>query len=213
MMNAYLMFLPYGCKQNMAKLYFNYGVMNAGKSLNLIKDAYNYEESGRRVLAFKPAIDTRSAHIASRVGLWREALTVAAQDDMYAMFDSANRELLAQEGCHFSAVFVDECHFLTPRHIVQLSDIVDELSVPVLCYGLRTDAFGQLFDASARLFAIADEINEIKGMCRYSESKATFVVRLDDHGQAIKSGQQICIGGNEHYVSCSRKEYKKRMPL
>lgn len=197
----------------MAKLYFNYGVMNAGKSLNLIKDAYNYEESGRKVLAFKPAIDTRNAQIESRVGLRREAINVADGDDIYALFKAEDRHLCAEEGIHFSAVFVDECHFLTAHHILQLSDIVDKLSVPVLCYGLRTDAFGQLFEGSARLFALADEINEIKGMCRYSESKATFVMRLDGQGCPIHHGQQICIGGNEHYVSCSRKEYKKRMTL
>ena len=197
----------------MAKLYFNYGVMNAGKSLNLIKDAYNYEESGRRVLAFKPAIDTRNDQIESRVGLRREAINVSNNDNIYALFEEANQRLRAEEGLHFSAVFVDECHFLTAQHIVQLSDIVDVLCIPVLCYGLRTDAFGQLFEGSARLFALADEINEIKGMCRYSESKATFVMRLDEHGQPIHQGQQICIGGNDHYVSCSRKEYKKRMTL
>lgn len=197
----------------MAKLYFNYGVMNAGKSLNLIKDAYNYEESGRRVMAFKPAIDTRNDQIESRIGLCRAAISVQDQDDICAIFEYANRALLAKEGCTFSAVFVDECHFLTPKHIVQLSNIVDELEVPVLCYGLRTDAFGQLFDASAKLFAIADELNEIKGMCRYSESKATFVMRLDNDGQPIRSGQQVYVGDNDHYISCSRKEYKKRMPL
>lgn len=197
----------------MAKLYFNYGVMNAGKSLNLIKDAYNYEESGRKVLAFKPAIDTRNGQIESRIGLRREAINVTNDDDIFALFETANQRLSAEQGLHFSAVFVDECHFLTAQHILQLSDIVDRLSVPVLCYGLRTDAFGQLFEGSARLFALADEINEIKGMCRYSESKATFVMRLDENGQPIHQGQQICIGGNEHYVSCSRKEYKKRMTL
>ena len=197
----------------MAKLYFNYGVMNAGKSLNLIKDAYNYEESGRKVLAFKPAIDTRNDHIESRIGLRRNAINVASDDNIFALFTAERQQLLAKLGLHFSAVFVDECHFLTAQHILQLSDIVDKLNVPVLCYGLRTDAFGQLFEGSARLFALADEINEIKGMCRYSESKATFVMRLDENGQPIHHGQQICIGGNDHYVSCSRKEYKKRMTL
>ena len=197
----------------MAKLYFNYGVMNAGKSLNLIKDAYNYEESGRRVLAFKPAIDTRNEQIESRIGLRRAAVNVTDHDNMYALFEAESQRLHADSGQRFSAVFVDECHFLTVEHIVQLSDIVDQLCVPVLCYGLRTDAFGQLFEGSARLFALADEINEIKGMCRYSESKATFVMRLDEQGQPIRHGQQICIGGNDHYVSCSRKEYKKRMTL
>lgn len=195
----------------MAKLYFNYGVMNAGKSLNLIKDAYNYEESGRLVIAFKPSADKRSAAIESRVGLARDAVCLAPDDDVYAVFKRAHERSQSEQQAGYSAVFVDECQFLTAQQIVQLSDIVDQLDIPVLCYGLRTDAFGALFEGSAKLFAIADEIREIKGMCRYSPSKATFVMRVDEHGECIKEGEQVCIGGNERYVSCSRKQYKQRM--
>lgn len=195
----------------MAKLYFNYGVMNAGKSLNLIKDAYNYEESGRRVIAFKPDVDKRSEVIESRIGLAREAVCITPDDDIYAIFSHMEATCQDTFGEGYAAVFVDECQFFTASQIVQLSDIVDCLDIPVLCYGLRTDAFGALFTGSAKLFAIADEIKEIKGMCRYSSSKATYVMRVDEQGECIKAGEQVCIGGNERYVSCSRKQYKQRM--
>ncbi|MGY0612639.1 MULTISPECIES: thymidine kinase [unclassified Luteimonas] len=189
----------------MAKLYFYYSAMNAGKTTTLLQSAHNYRERGMRVLILAPALDHRagSGTVASRIGLQAEALAFARGDDLQAIVQA---DITAQGRLH--CVLVDEAQFLTRPQAWQLSEVVDALGVPVLCYGLRTDFRGELFEGSQYLLAWADEIQEIKTIC-HSGSKATMTVRVDDQGRAVQDGPQVEIGGNERYVSVSRAEFKR----
>ena len=191
----------------MAKLYFYYSAMNAGKTTTLLQSAHNYRERGMRVLILTPRLDHRagSGVVASRIGLKAEG-TAFAQD---ADLDRLVRQDIAQIG-KLDCVLVDEAQFLSRAQVWQLSEVVDELRIPVLCYGLRTDFRGELFEGSQYLLAWADEMSEIKTIC-HTGKKATMVVRVDDEGRAVTSGPQVEIGGNERYVSVSRAEFKKIM--
>ncbi|HEX7338489.1 MAG TPA: thymidine kinase [Rhodanobacteraceae bacterium] len=189
----------------MAKLYFYYSAMNAGKTTTLLQSAYNYHERGMRTLILTPAIDNRYGEgmVASRIGLKARALRFAKDADLLATV-KADIDAHAKLDC----VLVDEAQFLTRAQVWQLSDVVDQLRIPVLAYGLRTDFRGELFEGSQYLLAWADEISEIKTIC-HTGHKATMVVRVDDEGRAITDGPQVEIGGNERYVSVSRAEFKK----
>ena len=191
----------------MAKLYFYYSAMNAGKTTTLLQSAHNYRERGMRVLIFTPKLDFRagSGTVASRIGLSAEGLAFERDDDLEAWI----RDDIAKHG-KLDCVLVDEAQFLTRAQVWQLSEIVDRLRIPVLCYGLRTDFRGELFEGSQYLLAWADELTEIKTIC-HSGKKATMTVRVDEHGHALQDGPQVEIGGNDRYVSVSRDEYKKVM--
>ena len=189
----------------MAKLYFYYSAMNAGKTTTLLQSAYNYQERGMRTLLLTPAIDTRFGEsvIASRIGLSAPAYRFTADCDLYELA-KANVEKHGPMHC----VLVDEAQFLRRAQVWQLTDVVDRLRVPVLAYGLRTDFRGELFEGSQYLLAWADHLDEVKTIC-HTGSKATMVVRVDEHGHAVHDGPQVQIGGNERYVSVSRLEYKR----
>ncbi|MBJ6979118.1 MULTISPECIES: thymidine kinase [unclassified Luteimonas] len=189
----------------MAKLYFYYSAMNAGKTTTLLQSAHNYRERGMRVLILAPALDDRAGRgtVASRIGLQAEARTFGPGDDLQAMV----REDIDARG-RLHCVLVDEAQFLSRPQVWQLSEVVDAFGVPALCYGLRTDFRGELFEGSRYLLAWADEIQEIKTIC-HSGSKAIMTVRVDDQGHAVQDGPQVEIGGNERYVSVSRAEFKR----
>ena len=187
----------------MAKLYFYYSTMNAGKSTALLQAGHNYEERGMRTLLYTAQIDSRDGgRIHSRIGIEREARHFRPGQDLRA-------DILAEhQRAAIACVLVDESQFLTPVQVRQLGAVVDELNIPVLCYGLRTDFRGELFEGSRYLLAWADELEEIKTIC-HTGSKATMVVRVDEHGRAVTDGPQVEIGGNDRYVSVSRAEFKK----
>jgi thymidine kinase len=188
----------------MAKLFFNYSSMNAGKTTVLLQSAHNYRERGMTPLLFTPKLDDRYGEgwIKSRIGLQAKATIFTTDDDLF----EATREQLEERNIH--CVLVDEAQFLNREQVFQLSEIVDRLNIPVLCFGLRTDFQGELFEGSKHLLAWADELMELKTIC-HTGRKANMVVRVDDDGYAIKEGAQVEIGGNERYVSVSRAEFKK----
>ncbi len=190
----------------MAKLYFYYSAMNAGKSTVLLQSSYNYRERGMNTLVLTPEVDTRSdeGKISSRIGLEADALSFSHLDHL---FEIARR---AHEEDPLHCVLVDEAQFLTKRQVRQLSDIADRLDVPVLTYGLRTDFQGNLFEGSMHLLAWADNLSEIKTICHCGR-KATMVLRLDDQGKPVHGGDQVKIGGNERYTSVCRKHFKEGM--
>ena len=189
----------------MAKLYFYYSAMNAGKTTTLLQSAHNYRERGMRVMILTPQLDHRagSGIVASRIGLSAEGTTFDREADLERLL---RQDINANGPLH--CVLVDEAQFLTRSQVWQLGEVVDALHVPVLCYGLRTDFLGELFEGSQYLLAWADELEEIKTIC-HTGKKATMTVRVDDRGHALQQGPQVQIGGNERYVSVSRAEFKK----
>ncbi len=191
----------------MAKLYFYYSAMNAGKTTTLLQSAHNYRERGMRVLILTPALDHRNGRgrVSSRIGLEAQGTVHEPGDDLLALVDA---DIAAHGPLH--CVLVDEAQFLTRAQAWQLGDVVDLRRIPVLCYGLRTDFRGELFEGSAALLGWADELQEIKTIC-HSGKKATMVVRVDDAGRAVLAGPQVEIGGNERYISVSRAEFKRVM--
>ena len=192
----------------MAKLYFYYSAMNAGKTTTLLQSAHNYRERGMRVLIFTPSLDDRAGTagtVASRIGLKAQGVPFDARDDLAARVD----EHVLAHG-KLDCVLVDEAQFLTKAQVWQLSEVVDQRRIPVLCYGLRTDFRGELFAGSQYLLAWADELEEIKTIC-HTGKKATMTVRVDESGRALHAGPQVEIGGNDRYVSVSRAEFKKVM--
>ena len=191
----------------MAKLYFYYSAMNAGKTTTLLQSAYNYAERGMRTLVLTPRLDKRAGEgiVASRIGLKARASVFDPGDDLLERV----RADVAARG-KLDCVLVDEAQFLSRAQVWQLSDVVDALDVPVLAYGLRTDFRGDLFEGSQHLLALADKLEEIKTIC-HTGRKATMVVRVDERGRAVKDGPQVEIGGNERYVSVSRAEFKAVM--
>ena len=188
----------------MAKLYFYYSAMNAGKTTTLLQSAYNYHERGMRTLILTPALDHRFGDgvVASRIGLKANARRFGADEDLFAM---VHADVAARGPLH--CVFVDEAQFLSKTQVWQISDVVDRLNIPVLAYGLRTDFRGELFEGSRYLLAWADNLEEIKTIC-HTGRKATMVVRVDEQGRAVTEGPQVEIGGNDRYVSVSRAEFK-----
>ena len=185
----------------MAQLYYRYSTMNAGKSIELIKVAYNYEERGKRVMTLVPAVDDREGVglISSRIGLQRQATVVQEDTDILEMFMEKNREQPVD------CVLIDECQFLKKHHVEELVEIVDSFEVPVLAYGLKNDFRNELFEGSYYMLVYADKIEEIKTIC-WCGRKATMVARTIN-GNIVKQGEQIMIGGNEMYVSLCRKHY------
>jgi thymidine kinase len=186
----------------MAKLYFYYSSMNAGKSTTLLQAAYNYRERGLRPLLLTPQLDTRdgAGRVASRIGLSEDAI---AFETGASLFEICQREHAAQP---LACVLLDEAQFLTRRQVQQLGRVADLLSIPVLTYGIRTDFRGDLFEGSQYLLAWADELHEIKTICHCGR-KATMVLRIDSSGRPLRSGVQIQIGGNESYVSVCRRHF------
>ena len=187
----------------MAKLFFNFSAMNAGKTTVLLQSAHNYRERGMNPLLFTPRLDDRFkvGVIKSRIGLEAEAMIFDPDTDLFEV----TRTDLDRHNVH--CVLVDEAQFLSREQVYQLTEIVDRLDIPVLCFGLRTDFQGELFEGSKFLLAWADELSELKTIC-HTGRKANMVVRVDDDGYAMREGAQVEIGGNDRYVSVSRMEFK-----
>jgi len=184
-----------------AKLYFYYSTMNAGKSTALLQSSHNYRERGMRTLVYTAQFDQRGGgRVHSRIGLSSEARHFAAGSDLY---DEIAGEHARQP---LSCVLLDEAQFLEPAQVEQLASVVDRLAIPVLCYGLRTDFRGELFPGSARLLALADELSELKTICHCGR-KATMVVRTGADGRVERAGEQVEIGGNERYLPLCRRHF------
>ena len=192
----------------MAKLYFYYSAMNAGKTTNLLQSRHNYVERGMNTLVIKPRIESRSGEnrVRSRIGLEAEAVDVDASINLLDLVQNAS------ETQPIDCVLVDEAQFLSADQVDQLTEVVDALNIPVLAYGLRTDFLGALFEGSRQLLALSDELREIKTICHCGR-KATMVVRFDGEGQPMHSGDQIQIGGNETYVSMCRRHFKESLKI
>ncbi len=185
----------------MAKLYFKYGAMGSSKTANALITKFNYEERGMRVWLIKPAIDNRDGAdtVRSRIGLEATADAISAETDVYELFQSKHSD------CH--VIIADECQFFTAAQIDQLRRVVDELSLPVLCFGLRTDFLTHLFEGSRRLFEVADSVTEIKTICACGK-KAIVNARIDGEGRVVTEGGQILIGGNDSYVAMCHSCWK-----
>lgn len=188
----------------MAKLYFNYSTMNAGKSTVLLQASHNYIERGMQTYLLTAQFDDRAgeAKIASRIGIGEKADTYAAGDDLFAKVKAR----LEQGPC--ACVFIDEAQFLEADQVWQLARAVDDLNVPIMCFGLRVDFLGNLFPGSAALLALADEMREVRTICHCGK-KATMVVRKDADGNVLTGGDQVAIGGNERYVSLCRRHWRE----
>lgn len=185
----------------MAQLYYRYSTMNAGKSIELIKVAYNYEERGKRVLTLVPSIDNRYGVgvVTSRIGIQREGIVVGDDTNILELFIEEDQKQ------KIDCVLVDECQFLKKHHVQELVEIVDSFDVPVLAYGLKNDFRNELFEGSYYMLVYADKIEEIKTIC-WCGRKATMVARVVD-GKFVKQGEQVVVGGNDMYVSLCRKHY------
>ena len=188
----------------MAKLYFHYSTMNAGKSTLLLQASYNYRERGMDTHLVTAKLDNRAGDgvIGSRIGISAPADTFEAGEDMFAKIEARLAE--GPVAC----VFIDEAQFLAPEQVWQLARVVDDLRVPVMAYGLRVDFQGNLFPGSATLLALADEMRESRTICHCGK-KATMVVRQDADGKVLTAGDQVVIGGNETYVSLCRKHWRE----
>ncbi|MEZ5912734.1 MAG: thymidine kinase [Paracoccaceae bacterium] len=188
----------------MAKLYFHYSTMNAGKSTILLQAAYNYNERGMQTYLLTARLDDRAGQgrIASRIGIGADADVFTASDDLQAMI--AARLARGPVAC----IFIDEAQFLTHDQVWQLARTVDDMGVPVMCYGLRVDFRGALFPGSAALLALADEMREVRTICHCGK-KATMVVRKGADGRALREGAQVQVGGNETYVSLCRRHWRE----
>ncbi|OED45626.1 thymidine kinase [Endozoicomonas sp. (ex Bugula neritina AB1)] len=193
----------------MASLYFYYSSMDSGKSTYLLQSAHNYRSAGKRVLLLTPMIDDRYGvgKITSRIGLQSDAVAIKDEDDLFQQIEREQKE------AHISCVMMDECHMVSREQIWQLSDVVDRLNIPVLCFGLRTDAFGAVFPSSEVLLGIADELTELKSICKRCEKKAVMQLRMDQDGKPVSSGNQVHIGGNDSYLSVCRKHYKEMLGI
>ena len=190
----------------MAKLYFYYASMNAGKSSTLLQAAFNYGEQGMKVSLWTAAIDDRPGFgaISSRIGLSSDANRFSDETDIEAFVLNEHGE--EERSC----ILVDEAQFLTKEQVWQLARLADEHGIPVLCYGLRTDFQGELFPGSAALLGIADALVELKAVCHCGR-KATMNLRVDEHGKAVKQGAQTEIGGNDRYVALCRKHFNQSL--
>lgn len=187
----------------MAKLYFHFSTMNAGKSTILLQAAHNYRERGMAPYLVTARLDDRAGpgRIASRIGIGAEADTFDASTDMFALLSAR----LKAGPC--ACVFLDEAQFLSHEQVWQLARAVDDLTLPVMCYGLRVDFRGELFPGSAALLALADEMREVRTICHCGK-KATMVARKGADGRFARDGDQILIGGNESYVSLCRRHWR-----
>lgn len=188
----------------MAKLYFYYSSMNAGKSTSLLQSSYNYRERGLNTLVMAPELDNRYGvgKVTSRIGLETQATTFKAMDNLFDLIAQQHK----QKPLH--CILIDEAQFLTKDQVFQLGEVTDRLNIPVLAYGLRTDFQGEPFEGSKYLLAWSDNLKELKAIC-HCGGKATMVVRLDENGDPIREGTQVQIGGNDSYVSMCRKHFKE----
>ena len=188
----------------MAKMYFYYSSMNAGKSTALLQSSYNYRERGMNTLVMAPELDDRygAGKVTSRIGLESEAITFRPEQDLLDIVKTR----LEESPLH--CVLIDEAQFLTKEQVFQLGEVSDALNIPVLAYGLRTDFQGEPFEGSKYLLAWSDNLKELKAIC-HCGSKATMVVRMDEQGEPMREGSQIEIGGNDRYVSMCRKHFKE----
>lgn len=187
----------------MAQLYFYYSAMNAGKSTALLQSAYNYEERGHKIVLYTAQLDHRygEGKITSRLGISRSAHTFHSSSDIFS-------EVVSHQTTQpIDCILIDEAQFLSKQQVMQLVHIVDDLDIPVLTYGIRTDFLGETFPGSQYLLAWADKLNELKTICHCGR-KANFVVRLDEEGHPIHGGEQVQVGGNERYESVCRKHFK-----
>lgn len=189
----------------MAKLYFYYSSMNAGKSTALLQSSYNYRERGMNTLVLAPELDTRygEGKVTSRIGIEADARTFTTSDNLLDVVTAH----LDESPLH--CVLIDEAQFLTKDQVFQLGEVTDRLKVPVLAYGLRTDFQGEPFEGSKYLLAWSDNLKELKAICHCGK-KATMVVRFDEKGSAVTEGSQIEIGGNDRYVSMCRRHFKEK---
>lgn len=188
----------------MAKLYFYYSSMNAGKSTALLQSSYNYNERGMNTLVLAPQLDDRYGvgKVTSRIGLEADATIFTRSSDLYDLVSQQQQK----ESLH--CVLVDEAQFLSKQQVFELGEVADGLNIPVLAYGLRTDFQGEPFEGSKYLLAWADNLKELKAIC-HCGSKATMVVRTDDAGEPIREGSQVEIGGDDRYVSMCRRHFKE----
>lgn len=188
----------------MAKLYFNYSTMNAGKSTLLLQASYNYIERGMQTYLLTANFDDRAGmgKIGSRIGIEAEADTYTQSDDLFAKIEAR----LATGPC--ACILIDEAQWMTRDQVWQLARVVDDLGVPVMTYGLRVDFRGELFPGSAALLALADEMREVRTICHCGK-KANMVIRVDADGNAIAEGAQIEVGGNDRYISLCRKHFRE----
>ena len=192
----------------MAKLHFFYSTMNAGKSTALLQSNHNYKESNLKTLLFVPKsiADKSNGKIVSRIGLQADAIVVNNEYDFY-------NEISKKQSEKISCIFVDEAQFLTKKQVHGLGKIADELNIPVMTYGIRTDFQGELFEGSQELLALADNLKELKTICSECDKKATMVVRLDSNGKVLLEGEKILIGGNEIYKTLCRKHFRELTKL
>ncbi|PJE31859.1 thymidine kinase [Pseudooceanicola antarcticus] len=190
----------------MAKLYFHYSTMNAGKSTILLQASHNYRERGMDTYLLTAQFDKRAGEgrIGSRIGIGADADTFAEGDDLFEKIRARHA------AAAFACVFVDEAQFLSKDQVWQLARVVDDLRIPIMCYGLRVDFRGELFPGSSALLALADEMREVRTICHCGK-KATMVVRRGADGRALQDGAQIQIGGNETYVSLCRRHWRAEM--
>ena len=188
----------------MAKLYFKYGAMGSSKTAGALITKFNYEERGMSVWLIKPSTDTRDGEdiLSSRIGLMQKCTPIGTADSII--------ELFLKEHAECDVIIADECQFFTEKQIDELRQIVDEREIPVLCFGLRTDFLTTLFPASARLFALADSITEIKTICECGR-KATVNARIDSNGKILTAGEQVMLGGNDSYIAMCHRCFKARI--
>ena len=192
----------------MAKLHFFYSTMNAGKSTALLQSNHNYIESNLKTLLFIPHEIAKKSNgkIISRIGLQAEAIVVNKEYEFY-------KEIERKDFKKVSCIFVDEAQFLSRKQVHDLGKISDELNIPVMCYGIRTDFQGKLFEGSQELLALADNLKELKTICSECDKKATMVVRLNEKGEVVLEGKKIVIGGNEIYKTLCRKHFRELTKL
>ena len=189
----------------MAKLFFYYSAMNAGKSTTLVQSSYNYRERGMDTLIFTPSIDDRFGDqiVSTRIGIQAPAITFDNNFDFWSFIKNS-----LKNNTNIHCILIDEAQFLTKQQIWQLSDITDRLDLPVLTYGIRSDFQGEPFEGSIYLMALADQLIEIKTICHCGR-KASMNMRIDENGNKINKGEQVEIGGNDKYVSTCRKCFKR----
>lgn len=187
-------------------MYFYYSAMNAGKSTTLLQSSFNYQERGMNPVIFTAALDDRYGVgvVSSRIGLQSDAQLFQPSTNLFDVVTTLHD--LEPRHC----ILIDECQFLSKDQVYQLTEIVDKLNIPVLCYGLRTDFRGELFEGSQYLLSWADKLIELKTICHCGR-KANMVIRTDESGKAIAEGDQVAIGGNDKYVSVCRQHYKEAL--
>ncbi|MBV1908203.1 MAG: thymidine kinase [Kangiellaceae bacterium] len=188
----------------MAKLYFYYSSMNAGKSTSLLQSSYNYKERGMNTMVLTPKLDDRYevGTVTSRIGLQSDAIAFSSDCDLYCLIEKQSKKE------KLSCILIDESQFLRKEQVSQLGKVADDLNLPVLAYGIRTDFQGEPFEGSQYLLAWSDNLKELKAIC-HCGSKATMILRHDENGKVIREGSQIEIGGNDRYVSVCRKHFSE----